>query len=301
LGARHLSAALRPYLELVRLPAVFTAPADVLAGVALASWAGGVQLDARVGLLVGASAAVYCAGMAANDIFDLAVDLRERPGRPIPSGRITQAAAWRLVLTLQALGLALGALVGTGALLAVAGTIAATYAYNAVLKDGPLGPWAMGACRYGNAAIGFLGAAGAASLGWLPWAVPVSTVAYTAAVTWLSRHEAAGATPAQVRGPIWAMRLGALAPAAWLLAGAWPAPWAAAGAAVTLAWLWAPTQRALNTPGAGSVRGGVMAGIYGIALSGAVIAFMAGGWWQGGLAAGLLVPGRFFGRWFYST
>ena len=71
---------LRPYLELIRLPAVFTAPADVLLGLALASAAAGQAIPLSTALiLVIASAAIYCAGMAANDVFDAAVGIEHVP------------------------------------------------------------------------------------------------------------------------------------------------------------------------------------------------------------------------------
>ena len=39
--------------------------------------------------------AIYAAGIALNDVFDYAIDLEERPGRPLPSGRVSRRfAAW---------------------------------------------------------------------------------------------------------------------------------------------------------------------------------------------------------------
>lgn len=289
----------RAYLELVRIPAVFSAPSDVLAGLALAAAFGAALAPTTIVLLLVASVAVYCAGMAANDVFDATIDAQERPGRPIPSGRVPLRAAWTLVLGLQALGLALGAAVGPPAFAAVGFTVVCTYAYNALLKDSPLGPWTMGACRYGNAAIG-LSVAGWPSLT-LPWLIPLSTLAYTAAVTFVSRHEVDGAARADLRGPFAALLVLALAPTAWTLAGPLPVTWAAALPLLTLVWLIGPLRRAWAHPTAGSVRGVVMAGIYGIALTNACLAAAAGGFWQAALAAGLLVPGRAFGRWFYAT
>lgn len=289
----------RAYLELVRIPAVFSAPSDVLAGLALAAAFGAALEPGAVALLLLASVAIYCAGMAANDVFDARIDAQERPGRPIPSGRVPLGAAVALVLGLQGLGLGLAAAVGPPAFAAVGLTVACTYAYNALLKDSPLGPWAMGACRYGNAAIG-LSVAGWPSLT-LPWLVPLSTLAYTAAVTFVSRHEVDGAARADLRGPFAALLALAIAPAVWALAGPLPVTWAAALPLVTLGWLIGPLRRAWAHPTAGSVRGVVMAGIYGIALTNACLAAAAGGFWQAALAAGLLVPGRAFGRWFYAT
>ncbi len=39
--------------------------------------------------------AIYAAGIALNDVFDYEIDLKERPGRPLPSGRVSRRfAAW---------------------------------------------------------------------------------------------------------------------------------------------------------------------------------------------------------------
>ena len=291
--------ALRPYLELIRLPAVFTAPADVLAGAALATWAAGVVMPwAALAGLVAASACVYCAGMAANDIFDVSVDTRERPGRPIPSGRVSKARAWVLVLVLQSAGVGLAAWIGTAALLAVAATIAATYVYNAALKDSLVGPLAMGACRYANACIGL---AVVAAPPWPAYVVPAGTALYVAALTAVSRHEVDGATRAQVAPPLYALWLLSAVPAAWALAGVLPNRWAAAAVLLPLAWLAGPVRRALVAPSAGSLRGAVMAGIFGIAMVDAAIAAAAGGFVLAGVTVALLVPGKLVGRWFYAT
>lgn len=291
--------ALRPYLELIRLPAVFTAPADVLAGAALALAAGGDwNLNALL-LAVGASVCIYCAGMAANDVFDREVDARERPGRPIPSGRVSLGQAWALVLGLQGMGLALAALVGTPTLIAVAATIACTYLYDAVLKDHLLGTVTMGLCRYGNALIGVSLAGWAVD--WIAFAAPAGTILYVTALTTLSRHEVDGATRAQVTGPLVALVGFALLPAVWPLAGLLPEPLGALCVLLPFAWLIRPARAARQAPGAGPVRGAVMAGIFGIAMVNAALAAGAGQWILAAIIVGLLVPGRAVGRWFYAT
>ncbi len=290
--------ALRPYLELIRLPAVFTAPADVLAGVALATCFGAVVGWGTVGLLVLSSACVYCAGMAANDVFDAKIDAAERPGRPIPSGRVSLGQAWALVLGLQVAGLGVAALVSTRALLAVALTIAATYLYNATLKDTAVGTWSMGLCRYANACIGL---SLASDLPWVAWAAPVGTLLYVVAVTTVSRHEVDGATRAEVAGPLYVLWFLPLLAGIWAPAGLLPDLTGAALVVVPLVWLAGPVRRALANPGAGSVRGAVMAGIFGIAMVNATLAASAGAWTLAAIILGLLVPGRFVGRWFYAT
>ncbi len=289
--------ALRPYLELIRLPAVFTAPADVLAGVALATWAAGVALPlSTVALLVVASACAYCAGMAANDIFDARIDVEERPGRPIPSGRVSKGQAWALVLGLQAFGLGIAASLGMPSLVAVAGTIAATYLYNAVLKDAFVGPLAMGLCRYGNACIGL---SVVATTPWPAYAVPLSTMLYVAALTGVSRYEVDGATRAQVAPALFTLLALAALPAAWAVV--LPVKWAAASVLLPLVWLAGPIRRAWTQPAPGTVRGAVMAGIFGVAMVNAALCTLVGAWALAATTVGLLVPGKLVGRWFYAT
>src|SRR6266852_4753634 len=90
----HIRADWRAYAQLVRLPNVFTAMADIVLG-----WLGARATgtpDTRwpgFALLLAASACLYSGGMVWNDFFDVEQDRRERPYRPLPSGRITRRAA----------------------------------------------------------------------------------------------------------------------------------------------------------------------------------------------------------------
>jgi len=100
---------LRAYAQLVRLPNVFTAFADIGLGI-LATW----QLLPedlpkdwvwRALCLLAASGCLYCGGMVFNDVFDLEQDKRERPFRPIPSGRISRLVATLFGAALLAAGI----------------------------------------------------------------------------------------------------------------------------------------------------------------------------------------------------
>src|SRR3954470_5854441 len=97
-----------PYAQLVRLPNAFTALADI----ALGAWASGVLAE-RWGVfvcLLASSTLLYWSGMVWNDYFDLAQDRKERPQRPLPSGRITTGTAGRLGAGLMGLALVCAAL-----------------------------------------------------------------------------------------------------------------------------------------------------------------------------------------------
>jgi 4-hydroxybenzoate polyprenyltransferase len=180
-----------PYLQLVRLPNVFTAMADILLGylfthASLAAWP-------TLALLMAASSALYMAGMVLNDLFDVEIDRAERPGRPLPSGRVGTATARRLGILLIVIGL--GA--GWGASWLVAGWrpgIVATLlallivAYDAVLRRTPVGPLAMGGCRGLNVLLGM----SAAAYDWqaVNYVIAGGLGIYIAGVTWFSRSEA---------------------------------------------------------------------------------------------------------------
>jgi 4-hydroxybenzoate polyprenyltransferase len=186
---------LRNYLELVRLPNVFTAMADVTMGllVARADETGSFSSGQRIiGLLIAASGLLYMSGVVLNDVFDFKLDALERPERPLPSGRISLKSARYLGWTLLLLGLllALEAAFFLGKLrpAAVALVLAACIvAYNASLKRTLLGPPAMGACRMLNVLLGMSVMSGPLLVE--HWLVAASIGTYIMGVTWLARTE----------------------------------------------------------------------------------------------------------------
>src|SRR5262245_37514444 len=94
---------LRACAQLVRLPNVFTAIADIALGALVASALPDRWLPFLVLALT--SGSLYSAGMVWNDYFDIEQDSKERPFRPIPSGRISRGMAARLGAALMASGL----------------------------------------------------------------------------------------------------------------------------------------------------------------------------------------------------
>src|SRR3954468_18199067 len=98
------------YGQLLRIPNVFTAVADIaMAALVTASLPDHITPFL---FLVLASSCLYCAGMVWNDYFDFDQDLRERPFRPVPSNRISRATAARLAAFLSAAGIAFAVLAG---------------------------------------------------------------------------------------------------------------------------------------------------------------------------------------------
>lgn len=131
------------------LPTIWT---NALAGTVLA---GGEPWHRSTLLVAAALSLLYVGGMYLNDAFDAAVDARERPGRPIPSGRVTAETVFAAGFALLLLGLLLLAPAvalrpeGAGLLALVAGIglAGAIVFYDWNHKGNPLSPLFMGLCR----------------------------------------------------------------------------------------------------------------------------------------------------------
>jgi 4-hydroxybenzoate polyprenyltransferase len=204
---------LRAWAELLRVSALFTVPGDALAGAA----ALGVRPNRGTALAVAASLCLYEAGMALNDWADRDEDAVERPHRPIPSGRISPAAALTAAGGLTVAGLALAARAGRPALAAGTVLAATVWAYDIRLKHTLTGPVAMGAARSLDLLLGAVATAGAAGVapdrGSVGGALPSAALlgAHTVAVTTVSRREAQGGSTAAPLGALAATAvLGAL-------------------------------------------------------------------------------------------
>ncbi len=142
----------RDWFELCRLPNVFTAMADPLAG-ALIVGAGWRQTGAILAVML-ASACLYTGGVVLNDWRDFKEDLAERPARPLPSERIRRIHALLLAVGLFGLGALLGAIPGP-AVARIAGLLIATIVlYDVILKEVPIAPAVMGVCRSLNLLLG---------------------------------------------------------------------------------------------------------------------------------------------------
>jgi len=244
------------YAQLVRLPNLFTALADIGLGwfVTRAPWPAALAAAAI-------SACCYCAGMVWNDVFDVGQDERERPFRPLPSGRVSTAAARRLGGGLFAAALAVAGLADFAAeslrFLPLTVLLAgAVLLYDRVLKRTRFGPLGMGACRFLNVLLGLAAADSAA----VPWPLRLHLAAvvglYIVGVTWFARTEARASDPKQLRlatGTMAAALALALALPLHLAEGA-GSPlfvYALVGFALTLA---GPVSAALAKPGPGTVQ-----------------------------------------------
>jgi 4-hydroxybenzoate polyprenyltransferase len=217
-GARK---SLFAWLQLLRLANVLTAVADVAMGYLVTQ--GNLRPAERFTLLASASVLLYLSGMVLNDVFDVDVDARDQPRRPIPSGRVSQRAATAVGWAMLASGVLVAWFAGfiSGDLRpgAVATLLAiCVVLYDAVLKRTSLAPLAMGACRTLNVLLGMSLAplAAEAASPYVRWGTPTSWLiatgigVYIVGVTIFARTEARATSRSRLIGGL-AVLLGGMA------------------------------------------------------------------------------------------
>lgn len=294
----------RAYAQLVRLPNVFTALADIGVGAFAANGVSPAADWLAYAALGVASACLYSAGMVWNDYFDLEQDRRERPFRPLPSGRVSSAAARWWGIGLLAVGwlAAAGAAWRTGRAMPaeLTGLLAvAILLYDRWLKRTWAGPLGMGACRLLNVLLGFSVLAGGVARG----AVPALAVGvYIMGVTWFARTEAKQSSRTSLNA--------AAAVMACALLLALPLPLAVpAGTSSPLfpymlvalgLYVGVPVGNAIALPVPSRVQKAVKRAIFGLVVLDAALASALAGT-TGLLLLLLLLPAAYLGRWIYST
>ncbi len=146
---------LRHWAQLVRLPNVFTLFSDCIAAAVVAThlaW----PLTAFLPTLV-ASLFAYWAGMILNDVVDIEDDRQTRPERPLAAGDISPVIAGHvangmllvapiIILAVMTVHKSLALWMGIAFLAAILLSMSVR-AYNSPIKQTPLGPLLMGACR----------------------------------------------------------------------------------------------------------------------------------------------------------
>jgi hypothetical protein len=289
----------RAYLELVRLPNLFTTPGDILAGYLIVSR--GVDISWRdLGILMAASVCLYAGGVVLNDYFDRDVDSVERPERPIPSGRIRAQNALTLGMVLLAVGCVFALGVGTLSLLVAALLAGCIVLYDARGKRIEyVGSLNMGACRFLNVVLGASGAAPALMTSWFWFVLPVALIVllYISAVTLLATGEVwggnrvisslvFGAVALAIGGVVW------LGLADRLAEPLYAYPFLVVFAATTLG----VVGRVVGSPTAPNIRTAIKTCVLSLILLDAAIAAGAGGLGFGVSIALLLLPALYAAR-----
>jgi 4-hydroxybenzoate polyprenyltransferase len=304
------------YAQLVRLPNLPSALADIFLG-ALATEAL-LSHWLPLAFLLPASGCLYCAGMVWNDFFDVEQDTRERPFRPLASGKVSRGEAALLGSGLLLAGVFLAGLAGLAQEQPtwLSGWVAlflvpAILLYDAWLKRTPLGPLGMGACRFLNVLLGLSASGhlsvkdytGQPALG-LGLHLAFTVGLYIVGVTWLARTEARASSKKQLTGAALVM-LASLC--LGLAIGARAAPdkpsplfpylLVVLGVIVGL-----PVQQAMRKPTPDRVQAAVKRALLGLVLLDAVLATAVAGW-LGLMILLLLVPSLYLNRrhWLYAT
>ncbi|TGK87732.1 polyprenyltransferase [Leptospira noumeaensis] len=178
---------LKAYFTLLRPANLVTAVADILAGMAIVGFVW--KNNTPVFLLV-STICLYGGGVVLNDYFDTNIDTKERPERPIPSGKVSRTSAliFGSILLCFGVGFAFFYHIQSGWIAFVIVLLVLTY--NRFAKHSSIfGPIVMGMCRGGNL---ILGMSLVADLHVSNLAFSFFPILYIAAITMISRDEVHG-------------------------------------------------------------------------------------------------------------
>jgi hypothetical protein len=146
---------IRDYLVLVRLPNLFTLPSNILVGMAtVSSLAFTLTSFTQFLLLVTISVLLYCVGIVLNDLYDFDIDKKERPNRPLPSGKISRRSAIVLVAIFSTLALILSLQVSFSTLVISSILFSVIFGYDKYLKNTHAGPFTIASARVMNILLG---------------------------------------------------------------------------------------------------------------------------------------------------
>jgi 4-hydroxybenzoate polyprenyltransferase len=301
------------FAQLLRLPNVFTAFADIALGAAVTAAilpSAPLAFWVAMTLVALASGCLYLAGMVWNDVFDRAEDAVARPFRPIPSGRVSVRSAVLLGIALLALGMGLAALAGLPGhaqwnhepLAYAIGITVAVLLYDGGLKRTPIGPVAMGSCRFLNVLFGLSPIPDELLDLELRFHIAGVVGIYIVGVTWFARTEEARSNRRQL---IAATIVIALSLVLGLIlkaklppgSGTFLFPYLLVAFGFLIG---RPIARALASPGPREVQSAIKRAVLGLVVLDAVLATAFAG--LPALAILLLLPpALLLGKWVYST
>ena len=144
---------LKQYLLLIRLANVFTTPSNILTGyfaIIIPAYTNSVHLSA----LMLSSVLLYIAGIVFNDYFDIQVDQKERPYRPLPSKTVPKQNAFLIGMVSLIVANVLAFVVSWASLILSIALSAIVIAYDYWLKKTIAGPITMATARLLNVILG---------------------------------------------------------------------------------------------------------------------------------------------------
>lgn len=136
----------------MRIPNIFTVPSNVLAGYFTLSSL--QNLDYSLIGLIFSSIFLYLSGIVFNDYFDLDVDRKERPTRPLPAGLVSKKMSLLIAISLMVIGNIITFSINFLSFLIsmILSVIILLYDYR--IKFTNLGPIIMGTARALNVTLG---------------------------------------------------------------------------------------------------------------------------------------------------
>ncbi len=142
------------YLLLIRVPNLFTVPSNILSGYFATTLLGEATIPQLL-LLIFSSIFLYVAGIILNDYFDINVDRKERPNRPLASGQITKRNALLIATSSIVAGNILSWSVSWNSFVISFCLTIVIFIYNYWLKRNRAGnPLTMGSARFLNVLLG---------------------------------------------------------------------------------------------------------------------------------------------------
>jgi 4-hydroxybenzoate polyprenyltransferase len=181
---------LKKYFLLIRAPNLFTVPSNILSGYFATTTPSNADPQQLLALII-SSVLLYASGIVLNDYFDMKVDKKERPGRPLASGSIAVRSALILAASSITAANILTLFVGWTSFIVSCVLTSVIFGYNYRLKRNAISnPLVMGVARFLNVILG-----GSSALGVVPTMdmmlvfVGYCLFLYTAAISVLSRME----------------------------------------------------------------------------------------------------------------
>ena len=147
-------ATLKDYLTLIRFPNLFTLPSNVILGFVQLSTLSKIETW-NILVLVIISILLYTVGIVLNDYFDINIDRRDRPNRPLPSGRISTRRALIFILLATGAAIVLSALMSTYTVIITSIILITILAYDYHLKNTIYGCFTVATSRVFNVTLGF--------------------------------------------------------------------------------------------------------------------------------------------------